>query len=358
MYRDFVTNLVKNHPRNFTRMLSTDKNKKIIEDVEQKSSHIKTNSLSEKIFIYINFLQEKPKCVFCGLNECRYKNVFLGYFDCCSINRSNKLIPLQRKEKDPDTFTKSRTQQHKTMINTINACGKTLLEARVEKFKNTITTKDEQGSTIAERSGIKNKQHWENNKHPRKNKSYEEIHGDKAEQVRDNVAKGTREGMLRVGDDGLSVAQRVNRKRVVTMRNDVNENGVNAIQRATRSGGKKISKKMRELYNNLAHDVSDTKSFLYVLYFEEREIFKIGWTSNLSRRKKDLERSLNTTLKIVKVISGKYRDIRAEENNLHELFDNYNLVLDEKILGRTEWFNKDCLEECLKRIHDFEKSIL
>src|ERR1035441_6327631 len=108
MYREFVRELVKNSSRGFGTTLKTEKYKDIFRHIISETQYFYTSTFSEKVFVYINELKEKPRCLQCGIKDCNYKNILKGYFECCGYLCANKRIALQRKEKDPNTFTKSR----------------------------------------------------------------------------------------------------------------------------------------------------------------------------------------------------------------------------------------------------------
>ena len=197
---------------------------------------------------------------------------------------------------------------------------------------------------------IKKLNYYQNNDHVLKGQSFDEYHGkEKADAIRLLISKNTSTAMVRVNEDGVSVAQIINRKRVETMKADIDDTGLNAIQRLNKKNGKKAAKTLRIKFNKLILDKTQNVE-LYVCKWSDKNIFKVGWSINAKSRIKWLSKELKTNLETILIVSNDYNIIRNLENNIHYILDNYNIVLDEKINGRTEWFKVECIQTCLSTI--------
>lgn len=365
-----------------------------LERVKLLTKHLLPTSLSEMIYLLFNDLN-RPKCIICGEKYTNFTNRIVGYQRTCG--RKYATVIQIKTSRENDGYKKARAKQKETMHKGIDPItGKTFMELAVEKR---LKTMDERGSRSI--MSFKVKEHFKNHPHPLTNKTLDEYHGtEKAKEIKEKISENTRLAMLRVQEDGVSVAQRINRKRVHTMRNDIDENGIDAIEKTTkkildtkikdidekglncfqRSNRKRVetmkndidenglnaiqrtnkkvainsSKTMRNKYNNLFRKDITAEVFLYIFLCKELNMFKIGWTENLDERKNYVEKHLNKPIQVVETFKHNYQIVRQAEIDAHQKFDNYNTMLAKGVNGRTEWFSIECLEECLTFIKELK----
>lgn len=114
----------------------------------------------------------------------------------------------------------------------------------------------------------------------------------------------------------------------------------------------KISISRRNLFNE-ARINDDYKGIVYLFHSKQLKKVKIGLTKsdNVYNRFNGIKRDI-PDLTIINYFHS--NSCYFDENYLHHKYKKYNVVLEEKIGGRTEWFDDILLEE-LNKIYDNKK---
>lgn len=86
-----------------------------------------------------------------------------------------------------------------------------------------------------------------------------------------------------------------------------------------------------DCYDNV--NIKDKK--LYILYDEEYDLYKIGYSKNVIYRKNQIELSIKRKLNIVNI----YENCAILENKLHKLYNHNRVQHPIKHCGYKEWFN-------------------
>jgi len=89
--------------------------------------------------------------------------------------------------------------------------------------------------------------------------------------------------------------------------------------------------------------------YLYLIGSPSKGIVKIGITSNISTRLRQVIKSYQDCV-LLKFIIGPYKDILKLENTIHKDFEPYCSVQPKGITGRTEWYDSLIIEEVMKRM--------
>lgn len=142
-----------------------------------------------------------------------------------------------------------------------------------------------------------------------------------------------------------------NRKRNVELYKDkiiVNEE--NYIKRFGEVKGKEkwkitSNKKSKTLARN--HFNRKFKNETYYLYIFETDIgIKIGISKDIKRRIDELSKYIKV-IELLYKEEGLYEEIRKKEQFLHNKYDNYNIIIEEKFSGFTEFFDSEIKESIL-----------
>lgn len=107
--------------------------------------------------------------------------------------------------------------------------------------------------------------------------------------------------------------------------------------------GNKIAISQRNTYKELMREDSTLAYFLYIISHETKPIIKIGITSSLERRLREINRDFGNS-SLTFSIENTFNTLTALENYLHDYFNGHCRV-QPKGDGRTEWFDVCVLEE-------------
>lgn len=96
---------------------------------------------------------------------------------------------------------------------------------------------------------------------------------------------------------------------------------------------------------------TDNFSYVYMLVAQDHKKFKIGKADDIHKRIQTLQNTwnqfdLNKSLQI----KCKKNDVYKIEKTLHFIFENWNIDIQEKQDGYTEWFDINCFEEAKNMI--------
>lgn len=94
----------------------------------------------------------------------------------------------------------------------------------------------------------------------------------------------------------------------------------------------------------LEYQISNQNKLLYFLE-AENGLIKVGITNNINRRVNQLQRELNTKIRVLKLIDGK----SAYEKVIHNLYSDDNIIYK----GQTEWFHPT--HKLIKFISDIDE---
>lgn len=114
----------------------------------------------------------------------------------------------------------------------------------------------------------------------------------------------------------------------------------------------KMAKNKRNLFNSKRFE-DDYYGYIYIIKSDKLNCIKIGLTKcKPELRIKDINKNIGD-IKIIKII--KHNKIYNLESTLHKKYDNYNIIQDKHIQGRTEWFNSIILQDLLKDIEEYDE---
>lgn len=77
----------------------------------------------------------------------------------------------------------------------------------------------------------------------------------------------------------------------------------------------------------------ERRGFIYVLWDRARDLYKVGWSSNVERRKASVEKASGAALEVIAACDGTMR----EERELHERMDAFRV--------HGEWFRPNSILE-------------
>jgi len=188
----------------------------------------------------------------------------------------------------------------------------------------------------------------------------EEIGKEKWKEYKDKVSKGmTQENFIKKYGDEIGIEKwdnflktRVQDVKSYSHKIIINEKSF--IEKYGEEIGKEkwkqtSLKKKKSLARNfeLKHN-GDEFYELYIMEFDK--YIKIGISKNTNKRFKQISNSLNQSGIFEIYACDSYYKIRNLEKYLHNKFDKYNIILDEKINGFTEFFDIKIKELVLKEI--------
>ena len=262
---------------------------------------------SESIFCIEHGIYEQPMC-----KQCKKETKYLspkqgGYQTFCSRKCSNndeEVIKKQKKNTDWESAGKKisgimrgRTTREKQIIS--EKAMITKLERYGDKdFNNREKFKE----TCLEKYGFENPMQNDKIKEKTKNTQYEKYGGffNPEQFIKTNLEKYGCEYPLQ-----------------------------------NKEYAKEFSKILRKKYNSMKKG----SGYVYIIHFKNINLVKIGYTSNIEKRK----RLLNKDFGEFRVIELTYFDeAYKQEAYLHDLYDHYNIILDEGC-GRTEFFLPDII---------------
>jgi len=112
----------------------------------------------------------------------------------------------------------------------------------------------------------------------------------------------------------------------------------------------KISIGLREYYANLRHNSSATQCSVYLVAHESLDIVKIGITTNMQKRIKEIKRDFGQ-VSIIKERKTTYAIASSLELEMHKYFKSHCEVQPKTGAhrgGRTEWFSSCILDEAVQ----------
>ena len=120
--------------------------------------------------------------------------------------------------------------------------------------------------------------------------------------------------------------------------------------------GNKIAISRRNMYKELKKDDSSIPYYLYITNHEYKPIIKIGITTSLERRMKEINRDFgNTNLEFS--LENIYNTLSSLEDYLHEYFKDHCKVQPSGD-GRTEWFDECILEDVIQLINESSNKLI
>jgi len=262
---------------------------------------------SESIYCIEHDIYEQPKC-----KQCQKETKYLspkqgGYQTFCSNKCSNNNLDIKMKQINYD---------HKKLGKKISEKAK----LRSEEEKQNIKLKREE--TCFEKYGDKNF-----NNREKFRKTNLEKYGFENPMQNEKIKEKTRKTQYKKYGGYFNPEQFV--------KTNLEKYGCK-YPLQNKEEALRFSKFLARKYSNNDYK----KGFLYIIYFPNLDLVKIGITIDINKRKKALIRDFGE-FDIIKI---KYYDnCSIEESKLHKKYDKYNIIL-EKGAGRTEFFLKDVLE--------------
>ena len=114
------------------------------------------------------------------------------------------------------------------------------------------------------------------------------------------------------------------------------------------------AKSLRIFHNKIRmSNPLDKNYYLYIILNEK--FIKIGITIDIKRRLKELNNKFFKKCILLDTYYGNYNEIYKLESELHNKYDKYNVILEKRIPGRTEWFKKEILEDIKKDFEIYKK---
>jgi hypothetical protein len=145
-----------------------------------------------------------------------------------------------------------------------------------------------------------------------------------------------------VGDDGLTTHQRLAYKAHATKRITFNEFGVSMHDQISAKSAPARSRAMAKYVAELqakAATADMTDAALYVIHDDVLGAFKIGRSKDPVRRITDMQKHVGRQFLTMYIGGGKLCKIARLEIDLHEYFEEDNLLQPKGFPGRTEWFS-------------------
>lgn len=152
------------------------------------------------------------------------------------------------------------------------------------------------------------------------------------------------------------------RKQTLESNPEINKNRIIKYQQTLRDNpeininkGNKISIKKRDQYKKLQCNQSTEVTIIYILKSCNKNIIKIGITSNFEKRRKEIINHFGG-IEIITLKEGAYSEISQLETKLHKKFNNF-CVVQPSGFGKTEWFTSDVLSEALDILNKHTSSV-
>ena len=97
---------------------------------------------------------------------------------------------------------------------------------------------------------------------------------------------------------------------------------------------KGISIALREKYQDITFKKA---GYVYIIYSPKLNLKKVGYTTNLNKRLKELKKAIEDPN--LKILQYKYYENATQiEFRIHKILKRFNVVLNEKSIGYTEWY--------------------
>lgn len=165
----------------------------------------------------------------------------------------------------------------------------------------------------------------------------------------------------KIGPDGLTSHSRAAFKASKTKKATIHEDGLNTIQQIQKKCADKkalaMSKFMAELQAKCSsNDMSDAS--LYVIFEPSIDAFKIGRSKDPQRRILDMMKQIKKPLSLAYIGQGKLCDIAKLELQLHNYFEEDNILQPKGFPGRTEWFSSKIKDELALILEDLTLTTL
>jgi len=272
-------------------------------NIDSKYDWCKTKT--ESIYCIINDVTKQPLC-YCG-KVTKYLSYSVGYQRFCSnkcSNNSKDVILKQINNKDWETASKRMSES---------------MSNYSEEKRKEIKAKKEQ--TSVEKYGSKTY----NNREKAKKTSVEKYGVEYAIQ-RDDIKEKVRKSQFEKYGGFFNPTQ--------FKETNIEKYGVEyPLQNS--GVALKFSKTLRIKYNS----EKSKEGYVYTIFFTDLNLVKIGYTSNMKNRSRQLIKDFGE----FEIISLNYfDDAYKEERRLHKLYDNENVVLSEGV-GKTEFFHPTIL---------------
>lgn len=165
----------------------------------------------------------------------------------------------------------------------------------------------------------------------------------------------------RIGIDGLSSASRAAYKAARTKKATIHEDGLNTFQQISLKTADKRSRAMGRFMAELqakcsTNDMSD--ACLYVVFDTKIDAYKIGRSKDPLGRINGMGKEIKRPLKVAYVGMGKVCDIAVLELQLHDYFEEDNVLQPKGFPGRTEWFSSKIKDELALILEDLTLTTL
>jgi hypothetical protein len=276
-------------------------------NIDDKYKWCKTKT--ESIYCIMNEVYNEPKCE-CG-KPTKYLSYSVGYQKFCSNKCSNNDKTVIEKQSKNTNWKEMGKALSKTLsLKTTEEINTRILKAKQTKLKlyndENYNNREQAIQTTFEKYGVKYVMQRDDFKDKVKNTQYLKYGGffNPSQFTKTNIEK-------------YGVEYPLQNKDVA----------------------KKFSKQLRVKYN--ADKCKE--GFVYIIYFKSINLVKIGVTSNMKKRSKQLNKDFGE-FEILSITF--FDDAYKEERKLHTLYDDYNVVLSEGV-GKTEFFQHSIISKLM-----------
>lgn len=302
----------------------------------------KSQNIKECVYLILNNLKEIPKCK-CGNNLNFKGSTKAGYPTYCST-KCNSLFTVEKRK---EIWLNKYGTTHPNKVKEIKQKGTdTFIANRPDDYYEKIV---EQRRLNIDENGLN---------------SYDRM-------VINNLQTKRINGTIQSNPDIIEKSKQTNLERYGAITFTASQEGKEqVIQTSLKNFGvtnHMKTKKSRIYFRNInsinarnrynqAKAEKGYKGLVYVFYSKELNKIKIGVTLN-----KDINSRYNGIKKVVKDLEiltyFESDNCYNDECKLHNKFKEYNIILDDNIPGKTEWFNVIIKESVLNEINKL-KSIL
>lgn len=273
--------------------------------------HIWCNRKSEYWYAIKSDILEPPKCG-CG-NRVTFRNIHKGYSTFCSQKCSAN--DKRTREKCKETCLREYGVEN---IFLLDDFSKTSKEVKLERYGDENYNNREQSEETCL-------------------KTYGVPIASESEEVKNKISESSRNHEPEV----------ILKKQETCLKNHGRKCGMNRTDpKYLQARGKATARGLKKFYQNGSSEFR----FLYVLESKEKGLIKIGISSEMEIRLKNIQNYFSDTMLIHQSYWVNASDI---ETYLQDKFLEFNLVQEVGLSGRTEWFDINIKDKLLEEIEEY-----
>ena len=281
-------------------------------------------NIKELYLIYHNI--QEPKCPTCD-GPVKFLGFSKGFAEHCS-NKCTHNDPKVIEKKKQTCINKYGTEFASQAPENIKKVQNTILNAWNRKRDQIL---EKRYQTNLERYGTKEVFQSEEIKEKARDTIYKK-YGENHVMNVPEIKEKWRNSLL---DDWPNKSEKIKEKTKQTNLERYGYEYIPQVPEITEKRVKNIAATLREKYQDPSYRKA---GYVYILYSPKLDLKKVGYSMDVHKRFKDIKKDINDPN--LELLQYKYYENATQvEFAIHKMLKKYNVVLNEKSIGYTEWYN-------------------